>query len=109
MANITLSIDAKGNLQCPDITGQLGESITWIPDGTTVASIQSITTSVGSFNPEPSARNNWTGNIATDGTMPNRQTGVDYTIIVNPVNSATGQKQKTPKIVVSAPIPAANY
>ena len=103
MASITLSIDAKGNLVCPDISGFLTEAITWTPDGTTVASIQSITANVGSFNPAPSGRNNWTGNLATDGRLPDGGTGVDYTIVVNPVNSATGQKTKAPKITVTPP------
>lgn len=101
MASITLSIDGKGNLVCPDISGFLNESITWTPDGVTVLSVQSITPTVGSFNPAPSSRNNWTGNVATDGRMDNGQTGVEYTIVVNPVNSATGQKTKTPKIAVA--------
>jgi len=103
MASITLSIDGKGNLVCPDISGFLNESITWTPDGTTVSSVQSITPTVGSFNPAPSARNNWTGSVATDGRMGNGETGVEYTIVVNPVNSATGQKQKSPKIAITPP------
>ena len=103
MATITVSIDGKGNLVCPDISGILNESITWAPDGTTVASIQSITASVGSFNPAPSSRNSWTGTLATDGTLPGGGTGLDYTIVVNPVNSATGQKQKAPKITINPP------
>jgi hypothetical protein len=103
MANINVSIDGKGNLQCPDINGALGESVTWVPDPTTISSIASITTSIGTFNPAPSARNNWTGTLATDGTLPSGGTGLDYTITVNPQNSASGQKTKTPKISVNPP------
>jgi hypothetical protein len=103
MANINVSIDAKGNLKCDDLVGSLGESITWVPDGNTVTSIQSITPTVGSFNPAPSARNNWTGTIATDGPI-GTGVGVTYTIVVNGRGVGVGQKQKTPKITVSAPI-----
>jgi hypothetical protein len=109
MADITVSIDAKGNLQCPDINGAIGESVTWVPDATTVLSIQSITTNVGSFNPPPTARNNWTALLAGDGTLPNGGLGWDYTIIVNPKNSGTGQKQKSPKITMLAPILEKKY
>lgn len=110
MANINVSIDAKGNLKCDDITGTLGESLTWVPDATTILSIASITTSVGSFNPAPSARNNWTGTIATDGPIKNNsEVGLDYTIVVNPKNVTSGQKTKSPKIVISSPIPANKY
>ena len=105
MANIPVSIDAKGNLVCGDIIGSLGESITWVPDGSTVTSIQSIITSVGSFNPAPSARNNWTGTIATDGPVPGSGVGVVYTIVVNSRNVQWGQKQRTPKITVTVPEP----
>jgi hypothetical protein len=104
-ANLQVSIDAKGNLVCPDITGKLGESITWTPDGTSVASIQSITATIGSFNPVPSAANNWTGSFATDGVFRGGELGLEYTIVVNPTNPAVGQKQKSPKITVSAPEP----
>ena len=103
MPNITVSIDGKGNLQCPDISGYINESITWVPDGITVSSIQSITTSVGSFNPAPSSRNNWTGTVATDGSLNGGGEGVVYTIVANPVNSATGQKQRTPRITIAPP------
>src|SRR6266480_3647584 len=97
---INVSIDLKGNLKCDDITGQLNEQITWVPDGTTVLSIASITTSIGSFNPAPSASNNWTGTIATDGSLGSGNMGLDYTIVVNPKNVSLGQKTKAPKITV---------
>jgi len=103
MANINVSIDGKGNLQCPDITGVLGESVTWVPDANTISSIQSITTSVGSFNPAPTDKNNWTGTLATDGSMPSGGEGLQYTIVVNPVNSASGQKTRSPRIVINPP------
>ena len=103
MSNINVSIDGKGNLQCPDINGVLGESVTWVPDPNTISSIASITTSVGTFDPAPSARNSWTGTLATDGTLPTGGKGLDYTIVVNPVNSSTGQKQKSPKIAINPP------
>jgi hypothetical protein len=100
MANIPVSIDAKGNLVCNDISGYLDESITWVPDGNSVSSIQSITTAIGSFNPAPSAKNNWTTKIATDGSMPGGTKGVDYTIVVNAKDSRWGQRQKSPKITI---------
>lgn len=103
MANINVSIDARGNLQCPDITGNLGESVTWVADGSSISSIASITTSVGSFDPVPSAKNNWTGTLATDGTLPDGGRGVDYTITVTATNGT--QKHKAPKITVAPPEP----
>jgi hypothetical protein len=101
MASINVSIDAKGNLVCSDIQGLLGESVTWEPDPTTVTSIDSITPSVGSFNPAPSARNSWTGTLATEGTLPNGGKGIDYTITVTATNGT--QKQKSPKIAMNPP------
>ena len=101
MANINVSIDAKGNLVCPDVTGLLGESVTWVPDPGSISSIASITTTVGSFDPAPSARNSWTGTIATDGSLPDGGTGLGYTISVNASNGA--QKQKSPRISVNPP------
>jgi hypothetical protein len=104
MANINVSIDAKGNLVCDDITGKIGESITWVPDGTTVSSIASITATVGSFNPAPSARNNWTGTIATDGSLKGGGMGLDYTIVANEKGVGVGQKQRAPRITIVSPI-----
>lgn len=101
MANISVSIDAKGNLVCPDITGAIGESVTWVPDTNSISSIASITTTVGSFDPVPSARNSWTGTLATDGSLPDGGTGLDYTISVNATNGT--QKQKSPKIAINPP------
>jgi hypothetical protein len=101
MAHIAISIDAKGNLQCPDITGVLQEQITWVPDANSISSIKSITTSVGSFNPAPSSGNGWRGTIATDGPIPAGGDGLDYTIIVNARNGGT--KQKSPKISIRPP------
>jgi len=103
MATINVSIDGKGNLVCPDINGVLGESVTWAPDPNTISSIASITTTVGSFDPAPSAKNSWTGTLATDGSLPSGGQGLDYTIAVNPVNSASGQKTKAPKITIAPP------
>jgi hypothetical protein len=102
MATINVSIDAKGNLVCSDINGTLDESITWSPDST-IRSIDSITTSVGSFNPAPSARNSWTGTLATDGSLPSGENGVSYTITVTSTSGT--QKQKSPKISVNPPVP----
>lgn len=104
MANINVSIDAKGNLKCDDIVSSLGQQVTWVPDGTTVLSISSITTSVGSFNPAPSARNNWTGTIATDGPI-GTGVGINYTIVVTGKGVGVGQKQRTPKISIISPKP----
>jgi len=100
--NINVSIDDKGNLVCPDVSGILGESFTWVPDINSVASIQSITASVGAFNPLPSAANGWTGTMASEGIFRNGGQGLEYTIVVNPRNSSIGQKQKSPKIMVTA-------
>ena len=98
MSRLVLSIDAKGNLQCPDVNGVLGESFTWVPDQTTVTSVDSITTSIGSFNPAPTAANGWTGILATDGSLPGGGNGVDYTITASAKNGT--QKHKSPKIAV---------
>jgi hypothetical protein len=101
MANIAVSVDAKGNLVCGDIVGTLGESLTWVPDASTIRSIDSITTSVGTFNPAPSSRNNWTGTLATDGSLPSGGNGIDYTITVTASDGT--QKTKAPKITVNPP------
>ena len=103
MATISVSIDAKGNLNCDDINGSLDESITWTPDSNSVRSIDSITTSVGTFDPAPSSRNSWTGTLATDGSLPQGGSGVDYTITVTSTGGV--QKHKSPKIGITPPEP----
>ena len=102
MATISVSIDSKGNLNCADINGTLDESVTWSPDSS-IRSIDSITTSVGSFDPAPSSRNSWTGTLSTDGTLPSGGNGIDYTITVTSTSGA--QKQKSPKIGITPPEP----
>lgn len=103
MATITVSIDANGNVVCQDIDARIGENVTWVPDPRSVTSIQSITADVGSFNPAPTARNNWSGTIATDGPI-GQGLGLSYTIVVNGQGKGVGQKRKAPKINIVSPV-----
>jgi len=100
MATLNVSYDSKtGTVTCPDATVNDGDTITWVPDGTTVTSIASISDPNSSFNPAPAQgvrTNNWTATVAVANT-------INYTITVN--TASVGQKQKTPKVTVNPPMP----
>jgi len=90
MANIpvSVSIDAQGNITCPDITARRGDTITWSATGGSVSNIVPGDPSPFTMNPT-STRGQWSATVLGAGS---------YTIW-DPQG-----KQRTPKITIVSPI-----
>ena len=88
MATIGVSIDAQGNITCPDESLRAGDPVSWSVSGGTITSIVPGSPSPFSSNPTVS-RGQWSATVIGSGT---------YTI-----TDAQG-KQKTPKITVLTPM-----
>jgi hypothetical protein len=97
--DISVSVDNKGNLSCPDTSSNANASVTWTPNSSTINSIQSITATAGTFSTAPTARNNWTAVLGTAADLGSGVFGWQYTIDADTKNN--GQKQKAPRILLS--------
>ena len=89
MANIAVSIDAEGNITCPDETLAAGSQVTWVVTGGTVTSIAPGKPSP--FNTPPAiSRGQWNATVIASGS---------YTI-----TDSVG-KTRTPRITILTPKP----
>jgi hypothetical protein len=98
MANIPVSIDARGNLNVPDLSASRGEAVTWSIDasqGTITAITQGTAFSAAPVN----NRGTWSANVegSTVGQL-------SYDITVDPSDGGAS-KTKAPRISVVAPMP----
>lgn len=90
MANISVQIDAQGNITCPDITTTVGDTLTWTPTGGTISNITPGTPSPFTVAPSIGRNGAWAATVRGNGT---------YTI-TDPQG-----KVKTPRINIVAPEP----
>ena len=87
--NIQVSIDAQGNISCPDATVRAGDTVTWPVTGGTISSITPGTPSPFRNTPQIS-NGQWSATVVGAGS---------YTI-TDPQG-----KQRTPKISIVSPVP----